>query len=335
MLQRSLDKGDMKRFVAAMLNEGKVRGPVAGLQGAALCDSSIDSDLALDYANFLLPPKREFFPQCEVIGSYDAAGTREEPINEENVVIFGVRPCDAQAISNLDKVFGDKPCGDPYYQKKRDAALVISLACAKPAPGCFCSSVGGAPAGKTGADIIAFNLGKTLLLEAVSERGEAFLDKNAGLFREPAPAEAAMRNQQESDALKLLPAVAASAMPGALQKKNDPLFWEAIAETCLSCGACTFLCPTCHCFDLHDESQGAGGKRLRIHDACMFTAFAREASGHNPRSKPSERMRQRILHKFSYAPENYNEIFCVGCGRCIANCPSNIDIRETIAKATL
>jgi predicted aldo/keto reductase-like oxidoreductase len=63
----------------------------------------------------------------------------------------------------------------------------------------------------------------------------------------------------------------------------------------------------------------------------MFPSFVREASGHNPRGRKGERMRQRIMHKFSYAPENFNAVFCVGCGRCVANCPSNIDVRETIA----
>jgi ferredoxin len=82
---------------------------------------------------------------------------------------------------------------------------------------------------------------------------------------------------------------------------------------------------------LYEEKQETGSARLRVHDACMFVSFVREASGHNPRGRKGERMRQRIMHKFSYAPENFNAAFCVGCGRCVVNCPSNIDIRETIA----
>ena len=77
-----------------------------------------------------------------------------------------------------------------------------------------------------------------------------------------------------------------------------------------------------------------GGVRVRVHDTCMFESFVREASGHNPRTKTGLRMKQRVMHKFSYTPENFNEIFCVGCGRCVNNCPSGIDIRETILKVT-
>ena len=69
---------------------------------------------------------------------------------------------------------------------------------------------------------------------------------------------------------------------------------------------------------------------MRCWDSCQFPLFTLHASGHNPRPTYKERMRQRIMHKFNYCPENFEETFCVGCGRCIANCPVNLDIREVI-----
>ena len=41
-------------------------------------------------------------------------------------------------------------------------------------------------------------------------------------------------------------------------------------------------------------------------------------------------MRQRIMHKFKYHVDNFGENFCVGCGRCIRECPVSLDIREII-----
>jgi sulfhydrogenase subunit beta (sulfur reductase) len=332
VLQVALDTKNIKNLIASMLKQAKVRGPVKDKTGVALRDISPKSELALDFTNFKLPLKREFFPQCEVISRFDAAGQRAESPIDQSVVIFGARPCDALSLSYLDKVFIDEQYSDPYYQKRRDNTIVVSMACASPADTCFCTSTGGSPSSTEGADVIAFNLGTSILFEAVSKKGEALLKKNQKLFRGPTSKELQKKAQQQDGAAKKVGTIDVSNTPSALQKKNDPSLWDEIAETCLSCGACTFLCPTCHCFGLVDEKSGDTGMRVRVHDACLFASFSREASGHNPRGLKRERMRQRIMHKFSYAPENFGEIFCVGCGRCIVNCPSNIDVRETVTK---
>ncbi len=330
----ALDTKNLKKFAAAMLKQGRVKGPVKDGSGVVLADISAKSEIVLNYDNFKLPPKREFFPQCEVVTTFDLNGVREADVTGIADVVFGVRPCDALAVSHLDKVFSDDTYKDPYYGKRREAALVISLACTESRETCFCTSTGGSPTSKQGADIVGFNLGAALLLEPVTPRGDAFVKKNKSLFRAPTAKELQKREKQESDAGKAMSGVAATKAPAALANKSDPSFWESIAETCLSCGACTFLCPTCHCFDFFDARQSDTGSRMRVHDACMFASFVREASGHNPRSRKGERMRQRVMHKFSYAPENFNTVFCVGCGRCVTACPSNIDIRETLSKVT-
>jgi sulfhydrogenase subunit beta (sulfur reductase) len=327
----AIDKKNLGKLVAAMRKQGTVLGPVASGDEVVLAEINAKSVPELEFANFKLPLKREFFPQCEVVSRYNKNGPVEEAVMKGPVVLFGVRPCDTQSLSFLDMVFVDEKYKDPYYAKRRDNALVISLACPDPAATCFCMSTGGGPASRLGTDMLAVNLAKSLLLYPVSKKGEAFVNKNKSLFRKPTAAELKAQEKQESNSKKNMAAVEVQRSHGSLEKKNDPAFWEGLAETCLSCGACTYLCPTCHCFDLYEEKQEAGSTRLRVHDACMFASFVREASGHNPRARKGERMRQRVMHKFSYAPENFNTTFCVGCGRCVANCPSNIDIRETIA----
>ena len=337
MQQTAIDTKYFKKLSAAMLKQGKVRGPVrdARTGSVVLGDLSSKNELILDYANFKLPPKREFFPQCESIVTYDAGGFRQEAVSDEKVIIFGIRPCDARSLRYLDKVFIDKQYTDPYYRKRRDHALVISLVCEKPSYACFCSSVGGGPAAATGVDIMAFDLGDSLIFERVSEKGEDFFKKNKALLRVPTATEIKKKKLQEKRLKNTLPELRMDNVAQAMRKNFNSPLWDVLAETCLGCGACTYLCPTCHCFDLCDEKRKTGGKILRVHDVCMFASFTREASGHNPRSKRGARMRQRVMHKFSYAPGNFGDIFCVGCGRCIIHCPSNIDIRETISKVAL
>jgi sulfhydrogenase subunit beta (sulfur reductase) len=333
VLSVAIDSKNIKNLVAAMLKQAtRVRGPVKDSRGVVLADLSAKSELLFDYANYKLPLKREFFPQCEVISRSDAEGSHAEISDYENVVLFGVRPCDTLSLSYLDKVFIDEQYADPYYRTRRDNTLVISMACDSPSSTCFCSSIGGSPNSTSGADVIMLNLGTSFVFESVSKNGEAFLKKNQKLFRDPTSKEVQKRKQQEEQAAKKVGTIDATGTAASLQKKNDSSLWDEISETCLSCGACTYLCPTCHCFDFYDERKPDGGKRVRVHDACMFASFTREASGHNPRGLKRDRMRQRIMHKFSYAPENFGEMFCVGCGRCIINCPSNIDIREIIYK---
>lgn len=330
----ALDTKNLKKFFASIGRQARVRGPVAGASGVELADITPTSDISLAYANFKLPFKREFFPQCEVISRFDGTVVKEESPGSGATVYFGIRPCDARSVALLDKVFVDERYADPYYRQRRDNAVIVTLACNEPAATCFCVSTGGGPASKTGADVIGYQLKQAMLFEPVTKKGEGFIKKNAKLFRAPSPKELQEQQKFESGKASRMQAVAVSGAHAALGKKSDPSFWEGVAQTCLGCGACTFLCPTCHCFDLYDEKQGSGSARVRLHDACMFASFVREASGHNPRAKKGERMRQRIMHKFSFAPENFSEVFCVGCGRCVAACPSNIDVRETITELT-
>lgn len=113
----------------------------------------------------------------------------------------------------------------------------------------------------------------------------------------------------------------------------DAPFWESEAFSCINCGTCTYVCPTCWCFDIQDETQGKSGIRMRNWDSCMFPLFTIHASGHNPREHKYGRVRQRFMHKLKYYVDKYdNGIQCVGCGRCIRSCPVNIDIRKICNK---
>jgi ferredoxin len=253
---------------------------------------------------------------------------------DERLLLFGIRPCDALAIACLDKLFNEfGSTKDPYYARRREKSVVVALACNEPRDTCFCTSVGGSPAGTEGADAVAFDLGDTLLLEAVTPKGEGFLES----LGETVAAQASDNEARKTVSAKAVEKVRkldTAGLKEALEKSFDSPVWSSVAEICLGCGLCTYQCPTCHCFDISDEKKGGEGRRIRTWDSCQFPLFTLHASGHNPRPSKKERMRQRIMHKFQYTVDNVGKAFCVGCGRCVANCPVNLDIRQTIKRVT-
>ncbi len=335
MAQGSIKKADLGKLIEAVRRDGRFFGPIDQGDGACLAEVTPDAVLKLDYANFTLPPKRMFFPRSEVIATHEASGMAAVPVQEGQVVLFGVRPCDALALTYLDKVFVDKQFTDPYYRSRRERTLVISLACREPAATCFCTSVHGAPDGRAGADILAVEVGEALVLESLTKAGEAFMTHHAKLFASPTPAQRTACDAQASEAAKKVSAVPIDGLKAKLSGcAENAGVWDDIAERCLACGVCTYLCPTCHCFGLYDEQVGQTMRRVRAQDACTFPTFTQEASGHNPRTRHGMRMRQRVMHKFCYATENFGDIFCVGCGRCVASCPAHLDIRETITEVS-
>jgi len=260
----------------------------------------------------------------------------ESPGPAEKKVLFGARACDAKALDVLDSLFNrddGSAYEDPGYRARRAGLTVITLACTSCDDACFCSSFENGAAEKAGSDLIFYPVETGFLVEAVTARGEQILSGGEGtvaterLFEEsglqpPALAETA-RVEGIAELESLLPAIFA-----------DLEFWERSTAQCISCGFCTYSCPTCHCFNIHDEMRGdREGERLRSWDACMFHIYTQEASGHNPRPTAAHRYRNRINHKFSYFPENQGQILCTGCGRCIRGCPAGLDIREVMAAA--
>jgi len=329
-----ISKEHLGKLIAAVSRTGRFLGPVDKGDGVCLTQVSAGDMLALDYVNFILPPKRMFFPRSEVIATHGSDGMTATPLPEGRVVLFGIRPCDVLSLVYLDKVFLDEKYADPYYRSRRDNAVIISLACRQPAPTCFCTSIKGSPAGKAGADILAVDIGDVLLLESVTATGEAFMAEYGKLLDKPSAEQVSSRQAQVAAADAKMARVSIDQATAKLRARFDAAAWDELTARCLGCGVCTFLCPTCHCFRLYDEQVGGQNRRVRAQDACAFPAFTLEASGHNPRTRQGMRMRHRMMHKFCYTAESFGEIFCVGCGRCIRSCPANLDIRETLTEVS-
>jgi len=300
--------------------------------------------------------KHILFPRSEELFGFSRQGEPENPGNRKlaitqaaepgPAVVFGLLSCDARGFFAFDPVYngsGTKdytngPIRDPYYLKRRDRTALIVRACKTALRTCFCNWVGGGPAFAQGADVLATEVDGGLLLQAVTGRGKQLLETGslaASTDKQVKAAEAAhvAAEKSLSHAPGDIPDLAKA--PKALLALFDSVdFWQSQSGGCVSCGACTYLCPTCYCFNITDESNGLTGTRLRTWDTCMFPLFTLEASGHNPRTAKATRLKNRVGHKYSYYPDLHEGGFaCTGCGRCIKSCPSSIDIRAIVQNA--
>ncbi len=285
-----------------------------------------------------ISPKGLIFPQSETYLKFKTEGKK---LNLENVggkkeeyVVFGVRPCDAVAFNLIDNVFLREPV-DRFYEERRNNAVVISLACSDPEETCFCSSFGiDAEVAPKGVDIATWDMGDTILWEPQTEKGERLTDKLIDIFKGASKEDQIkLQELQESirDKIEDLPLsyINPKQIDSDLKEIFEAKVWEEFSGSCLGCGSCTYVCPTCHCYDIQDFDGGKSGERFRCWDSCMFSNFTLMAHG-NPRTTQKERFRQRFMHKLVYYPNNHDEYACVGCGRCIEKCPVNMDIVKVI-----
>jgi len=332
MAVRKLSKKKLKKLLEELARDRVVYGPVSSDGQVSFAEAS-GGELALEKAISDRPPKNVFFPQAEVLLTYSGGETKDETYTGRPAAVFGARPCDARAFAVIDRVFLGEPPEDPCWRARRRDSLVLALACNRPASTCFCHWMGGGPFGEEGVDVLLTDLGSEFLLKACTPAGERALGASK-VLQEAGEDDLAASEQLKGQAeARLSGSLDVAEAKRALEALWDEGLWEDFSSRCLGCAACAYLCPTCHCFDVQDEGSASRGRRLRIWDACMFGLFTKEASGHNPRTATRERLRQRVMHKFSYFPDKFKAVACVGCGRCVRACPSNVDLREVLRRA--
>jgi ferredoxin len=269
--------------------------------------------------------KEFLFPPSEVIGRYRMAGgdftPQEVPPDALKTVLLGVRPCDVAAMAVLDAVF-NWDFKDTFYNARRAATTLVAVACQAADDQCFCTSVGGAPDSVAGADAILRSAdgGQKFIFEPADEKGLALQAAAAGVLTEGTAA---------VDPPAAVPAkFDAAAVSTWLAENFESPLWQRAALACLGCGACTYACPTCHCFDIQDEGTRSETVRLRNWDSCGLALFTAHAGGHNPRPDQASRWRQRVMHKFRYFLERFGRVACTGCGRCSRQCPAGVAMAQ-------
>ena len=325
---RKISKKGMTEFIQSLMADYTVFAPdnIDGIFSfRPICSfQQIDPD----YQNSTKPPKEVFFPQSETMFEYKNGKVESTEKVTRKRLLLAIRPCDARANLLLDHVFGGQGYKDLYYTNKRENSIIVGLGCSRPLRSCFCTSFGGGPFSTAGLDVLLIDIGDRYVAQVVTDKAREVL---TGKFAEATRQEVELAEKIKSEAEKRIKSrVEMEGIKDKLDEIFDNPFWNRLSEKCIGCGVCTYLCPTCHCFDIADEVVGSEGKRVRNWDSCMFPLFTLQTSGHNPRPTGKERMRQRIMHKFDYFVENYEEPACVGCGRCIMNCPVNVDIRNAL-----
>ncbi len=285
------------------------------------------SEILFDYERPELSAKEYLLPATEIILKIEQQGKEvvlEEPIDDARQVLFGIRPCDAQGFAAIDALFLEEEPVDEIYRHHRERTVLVGLACPQMWEGCFCTSVGGAPDDATHLDILLREVDGGYAVETITEKGAALLEE-LELEEQAGDAPA---SETEADAVPVT-------SPEEWRSLFEDKMWMRHGERCLSCRICTYVCPTCRCFDVTDRIVEVHPgitriERIRVWDACTSTNYRRVAGGHNPRPTKSERLRNRFYCKFCYYPEDFGPLGCVGCGRCIVSCPVDIDITEVM-----
>ena len=333
MSLKVLEKTGMANLLETLMEKYEVYAPVD--TGNVVRFSKIGSadEAKLDYQNSKIAPKETVFPQTEVLFTVEKGDETvkikeyDEDIGER--ILFGVRPCDARGLVLLDKLYASGEYRDTPFVRKMEKTAVVGLACTEPRSTCFCTSMGGSPFATEGMDIFLVDTGDVYLVQAITPRGERLLE-NVHDLRDPTDEEQGSIDELRQESEGQLSTLTIDDITEKLEGMFENPIWEEAYQKCVNCGVCSFVCPTCWCFDMVDEEGPGGVKRCRLWDTCQFTIFTLHGSGHNPRPTGKERMRQRIMHKFSYYPTEFGELACVGCGRCVVECPVNLDIREIV-----
>lgn len=334
---RKISLENINKLFAAVAENKNLYLPVDQTDGSAKYTKWEEGTVWSNALNTVKSPKDMFFPQTEDLMRFKTEGKNIEIIDirsaNEDFVVFGVRACDVRSFEILDRVFLSDPV-DSYYASRRKHGIIVSLACTRPSETCFCTTFGIDATNPEG-DVTAWKTETDVYFKANTEKGEALLNSVASLLEDADEAYVNEQKEKTAAILKKLP-LADLTTDGFGAGKTKELWdnpaWDEMSQTCLGCGTCTFVCPTCQCYDIKDFNTGNGVIRYRCWDSCMYSEFTRMAHGNN-RLTQKERFRQRFMHKLVYYPENNNGLFsCVGCGRCLAKCPISMNIAKVMKK---
>lgn len=324
MTRVAVPKDRIREVLCGLMENYRLVAPVNDDPTLVFKEVKNADDIVLSDEIAYKSPKEFLFPQIEKIMVFGKDG--ELKINEETrkTVIFGVRPCDLEALKVMTAVFTKGKFVDNYFEQNLKNTILIGLGCLSEKPGCFCSERGVNKGYSQGCDVFLIDSGDCYIADILSEKGEDIL---RGYCFEGASLPENLRGEQsESPVLDI-------------QADENTLFnnidWGRISEKCLGCGTCTYICPTCHCFEFKDVVEKGEAIRYRCWDSCMYPKFTLHASGHNPRSSKKERYRQRIMHKYLYVKQNFGYVACTGCGRCIRSCPAGMNIKSVVSEIML
>ena len=297
-----------------------------------------EAEVDLDTLKTVKSPKDAFFPQSENLYSVKKEGKKlhvePEALKNQDFVVFGMKACDVQAVQVLDNVFLTDPV-DTFYAARRKHGTIVAMACHEPEESCFCK-VFGIDCAEPKADIAVWMVENEMYWKSLTEKGEALTAAVKELLTEADSTDEEKVEAEKTAVRNIVEKLPYSNLSlegwngDALTEKFNSPVWEELYKPCLACGTCTFVCPTCQCYDIKDYNTGHGVQRYRCWDSCMYSDFTMMAHGNN-RTSQMQRFRQRFMHKLVYYPANNNGMYsCVGCGRCVEKCPASLNIVKVI-----
>jgi len=335
----TIDEAEMRRWLQALVDgEMTVVAPVAE-DGVVLFRPITSGEQAViePSGKTRWSPKEFLFPRSEALYRYRFEGDRvqleDPPSFEQPQILFGVRSCDSSGLVRLDEIFlsGTK---DLLYAARRESTTVVSAACATADAECFCTAVGGSPVGEEGSDLQLVPINDGWMVTVVTDKGNDLVGDAADGWAAASADDLKQTEKIEKQVAKQIQRNPVdSQWSKVLEEGFEHQAWERLAEHCLGCSICAYVCPSCSCFDMNHEANAWCGEQCRSWDACTFALFTHHASGHNPRSTTQKRYRQRVLHKFAFREDDDEPFRCVGCGRCVALCPAGLDIVDIVTAA--
>ncbi len=332
---KKISKSNLNALFALITEKESLYLPIksAGKTNYGLYTEGAEVDF--DTLKTVKSAKEMFFPQSETLYTVkkNEGKMRITPaeLAKEDFVVFGVRGCDLKGLEVLDRVFLSEPV-DSFYSARREHGTIVTFACGEPEESCFCKVFGVNPAEPKG-DVTVWLCGNDLYWSANTEKGEALTAKCASLLADCDDSAVDAQKAKIEEITGYLPYMGLS-LEGwdgnATDEKFDSPVWDDLYKPCLACGTCTFVCPTCQCYDIKDYNTGKGVERYRCWDSCMYSDFTVMAHGNN-RTSQKQRYRQRFMHKLVYFPANNDGMYsCVGCGRCVDACPAGTNIVKVI-----
>ncbi len=337
MLEKKINQTQISQLLNEIITSGKRIIAPKQLNENTILYASISSNSEIA-ENYLLPRnsiKEFFFPRTEKLFAYEqnkeGVNIAETQTEFPETIIFGCRPCEASSLPIMDKVF-TWDYEDELYLKRREMTTIISIGCEHPDEICFCTSIGGDPNNPDGSDIIFTKIHNKAeyYVRIITSKGEKFIEEYKNFFevisdkdKEDANKTMEIANKEITNKINIEP------IKNWLDNNFEHNLWQKISERCISCGTCTYLCPTCHCFDIMENSKPGRGIRSRNWDSCAFGNFTKMPV-HQPRDEIYRRYRQRVMHKFKYYIDNFSLISCVGCGRCIRYCGVGMNLSEVL-----